>query len=91
MIASLSDGGVAYVLVPPLFTRRGRGDAGSKSGPVRRIPSSHVPSCAIPFLRAAPTPDPWLNPPHEEGHAPVHPGFAHLPSDRGIRVVEDGA
>src|SRR5215510_1476782 len=68
MIASLSDGGVAHVRVAPLLTRRGRGDAGSKSGTVRRIPSAHVPSCAIPFRREAPTSDPWLTPPHEEGH-----------------------
>ena len=31
MIASRSDGGVAHVLVPTLFTRRERGDAGGKS------------------------------------------------------------
>jgi hypothetical protein len=27
----------------------------------------------------------------EEGDPRVHPGLVHLPSDSGIRVVEDGA
>src|SRR5262249_199354 len=90
IIALLSIGCIAHVLVPPLCTRRERGDAGSKYRSVHRTPKAHVPSGTTPFLREVPTPDLCLSPPHEEGHPPVLPRFAPLRRASGMCVVSEG-
>jgi hypothetical protein len=86
IIASFSDGGVPHVRGPTLCMRREGGDAGRKSGAVRRMPSAHMPAYAIPLRREAPTPDPPLNPSLRGGTSPGLPWLRFYDPDRILPV-----